>query len=78
MEKAINIPLSQYNALEEARQLLSDTDFVKKLRRLMAILDAAKSPDEFENWYMGNDFEDLQKTSFKNTWSEEDKIWDHV
>ncbi len=78
MEKVVNITINQYTALEEARQLLSDTDFVQKLRRLMAIMDTAKSPDEFENWYTGDDFKDLQNTSFKNTWSEEDKIWDHV
>ena len=78
MQKEINIPFSQYNALEEARQLLSDTDFIKKLRRLMAILDRVKSPDEFENWYMGNDFKDLQNAAFKNMWAEEDKIWEHV
>lgn len=74
MEQAINIPLSEYNALEEARQLLSDNDFAKKLRRLMTIIDAAKSPDEFANWYMGDDYKDLQTASFKNIWSEEDKI----
>lgn len=78
MENAINIPLSQYTALEEARQLLSDTDFAQKLRRLMAIMDVAKNPSEFAEWYMGDDFKDLQNASFKNTWSEEDKIWDHV
>ncbi|MDZ7361512.1 MAG: hypothetical protein ONB46_12425 [candidate division KSB1 bacterium] len=73
--ETVTIPKKEYELPKEARALLHDADFIRKLNRLAELLLA-------EKWglVMPEETSDLTKASIDNVaeWKAETSVWDGV
>lgn len=73
MKDVIQIPLKEYEQMKETISLLSDTELLKRMNRLVELLY-----EEKYGLYLGDNTSDLKNASIQNGWQESNSPWDHV
>lgn len=73
MKDVIQIPLTEYEKMKETISLLSDTEFLKRMNRLVELLH-----EEKYGLYLGDNTSDLKDASIQKGWPESNSPWDHV
>ena len=71
--QTIEIPISEYEKLQEELSLLKDTDLLKRFNKLVDILY-----EEKYGLYLGDFTEDLTEHVVDNSWEGEHSEWDKV
>jgi len=71
--QTIQLPLDEYKALKEELLLLKDSDFIKKINKLIDLLYQEKY-----GLYLGNFTEDLTEASINNLLDNNSEAWDNV
>jgi hypothetical protein len=70
----IQIPITQYQLMQEELKLLRDTDLLSKLNRLIDLLFQEKY-----GLFMQDYTEDLTQVSVQDAWKKEDTdAWNHL
>jgi hypothetical protein len=70
----IQIPLEEYQTMQEELSLLRNSELMSKINRLVDILFQEKY-----NLFMGNYTEDLTANSINNAWKQEDtNAWNEL
>lgn len=73
MDKVIQIPVKEYEAMKEEISLLKDNSLLEKMNRLIELLY-----EEKYGLYLGNYTGDLTEATIKNNWLQPDSTWDNV
>jgi hypothetical protein len=71
--QTIQLPLNEYKALKEELLLLKDSDFIKKINKLIDLLYQEKY-----GLFLGNFTEDLAEASINNLLDDNSVAWDNV
>ncbi len=71
--QTIEIPISEYQKLQEELSLLKDTELLKNVNKLVEVL----YQDRY-GLYMGDFTDDLTEHALDNAWEIEDSEWDKV
>ena len=71
--ETIELPVSEYQRMQEELNLLKNTDLLKKMNRLVDFLYQDKY-----GLYMGEYTEDLTEYSIDNNWEKTASDWDNV
>lgn len=71
--ETIQLPLSQYQQLQEELALLKNSDLMKKMDKLIDLLYQEKY-----GLYMGNFTDDLSQGTMNQVWNDKPSVWDHV
>ncbi|WP_143090884.1 hypothetical protein [Thermoflexibacter ruber] len=69
----IQLPLTEYQSLQEEINLLKNTDLLIKMNRLIDLLFQDKY-----GLYMGNFTDDLTECIIDNSWDSQNSAWDNV
>ena len=71
--QTIQLPVSEYQRLQEELALLKNTDLLKKVNRLIDFLYQDKY-----GLYMGEYTDDLTEAAMNDCWGDEESGWDNV
>ncbi len=71
--ETIQLPLAEYQNLQEQMSLLKNSDLLIKMNRLIDLLFQDKY-----GLYMGNFTDDLTEYAINNAWNSENTAWDNV
>ena len=71
--QTIEIPISEYQKLQEELSLLKDTELLKNVNKLVEVL----YQDRY-GLYMGDFTDDLTEHALDNAWEIENSEWDKV
>ncbi len=69
----MEIPVSEYQRLQDELSMLKDTELLKKLNRLVDYLYQDKY-----GLYLGDNTDDLTEFAVNNAWENEESAWDKV
>ncbi len=71
--ETIELPVSEYQRMQEELSLLKNTDLMKKVNQLVDFLYQDKY-----GFYMGDFTDDLTKYAVDNAWDDAVSDWDNV
>lgn len=71
--QTIEVPLAEYNRMQEELSLLKNTELMQKMNRLIDLLYQDKY-----GLYMGDFTEDLTEVAINQAWGNTESAWDHV
>lgn len=71
--QTIEIPISEYQKLQEELSLLKNTELLKNVNKLVEVL----YQDRY-GLYMGDYTDDLTEHAVDDAWEKEDSEWDKV
>ena len=69
----MEIPVSEYQRLQDELSMLKDNELLKKLNRLVDYLYQDKY-----GLYLGDNTDDLTEFAVNNAWENEESAWDKV
>ncbi|MBK7869518.1 MAG: hypothetical protein IPJ74_01970 [Saprospiraceae bacterium] len=71
--QTIELPLAEYERMQEELSLLKDAELLQKVNRLIDLLYQDKY-----GLYMGDFTEDLTEAAVNEAWEDKESSWDHV